>query len=948
MSGDSDYKKIFSNQLGEHLVDFVYDKGNPWIVKVDFEAFPDTWVVYHQICRPDKRRSTTEYRIILNANGQGAKEYRYFDTTAGFALLIGYVEEYDVFVLWDPYKSPKFAHNRSFQVELSSITNAAFGDIFIQEKQLRKNKGTESIICCKSEDLVGAVKLRYKLYCDDIIDDNLPLHFEMQKENNNDGRRRSILTALEEHPGATLDTISQITGIDESELDYQAHVLLSCGAIHRTIPNKPRSVVKLKNNQALLTDFDFENNYFKDETGVGIKDGFFIPCMKAASSYDRITGFFASTIYCVIWDGLREFVSNHGMIRMLCSPRLSVEDCEAVNSGIDNRENQQIVDSIREEIDEMLSDEDLKLPSKILCCLVSLGILEIKLVTKLDKLGNSDRGMFHDKIGIFTDRKENYVAFCGSMNETHLGLSDFGNSETITVHLSWDKGRDGQRASDLRNRFNRIWNKQVPGISVYDLPEEIHKLLAIQGGEYTLNDLMDDFESTIIRTNSGETPYKLGNINLRPHQISAVLAWKTNGRRGILKHATGSGKTVTGLYCIEDALSRGEVPLIVVPSVDLLKQWETNVRIHLSDVETHLCGGDSKDQWKEKLFRWTYPTGSRKLVIAVINTVASRDFRKSVCSGNHLFILCDEVHRTGSEQFRTLFDIDSGPRLGLSATPERYRDSDGTAAIFSYFGDVVHSFGIKDAIDCGILTEYFYNPIEVHLVPSEIAEWNKLTNKIRNLSRISSDADPEIEKKILKVQIERAKIGKKAQNKIESAVSILSKNFEKGSKWLVYCDDKKQLDMLWNELNVLDLPLYRYYADEKLDRRNTLSAFERDGGIVLSIKCLDEGVDIPSVSHALILASSQNPREFIQRRGRVLRKAEGKVYSYIYDLILTPELNTGMHLDGTSLMSAELRRAIQFGEYAANRSTCTDRLAIIATQCGLNMDSYKDECFEGE
>lgn len=427
--------------------------------------------------------------------------------------------------------------------------------------------------------------------------------------------------------------------------------------------------------------------------------------------------------------------------------------------------------------------------------------------------------------------------------------------------------------------------------------------------------------------------------------------WENHSRRGVLKHATGSGKTFTAICAIADALKRGETVLVLVPSKELLYQWRIDLEKSIStqDINFLLCG-DGNNTWRkpQELAKWTRANSSiNKIIIAIMSTASSEEFYSNVEAGNHLFLVADEVHNLGSAKRRNVFNINAGARLGLSATPERYGDREGTEAIFTYFGGIIQpEFSLDDAIKSHVLTRYFYHPNKVYLNSYEMEEWKKISKEISKIIARSTNGGkltPEIIKAnphLSQLMINRARILKNAANKAELAIKILKENFKPGQKWIVYCDNQTQLKEIRQRAEDADLDAYEYYAEMDGDRTETLRYFERHGGVLVSIKCLDEGVDIPSTTHALILASSKNPREFIQRRGRVLRLSPGKPFAHLYDAITLPmgELSEEEHR-ADSIVLGELSRAIQFGTWAENPSCITD-LKIIALDYGIDYNEY--------
>jgi superfamily II DNA or RNA helicase len=323
-----------------------------------------------------------------------------------------------------------------------------------------------------------------------------------------------------------------------------------------------------------------------------------------------------------------------------------------------------------------------------------------------------------------------------------------------------------------------------------------------------------------------------------------------------------------------------------------------------------------------------------------------------------MFLVADEVHRLGAPQARNVFTLDSGPRLGLSATPERAGDHIGTQAILSYFeGIVPPPFTLFDAIASGTLTPYAYHVHTISLEQDEQAQWDDMTSEIRRVYAQSKSEDIDVPQEYLKrLLIRRARIVKNAHQKVGMAVTLLTDTYRPGNHWIVYCDDRRQLFAVSSGLRAAGCSdVLEYHSAMTGDARRTLDLFEERGGVVVSIRCLDEGVDIPSASHALILASSKNPREYVQRRGRLLRRAPGKSLAHIYDVVVTPTFNPN-EMPATAILEGELARAIEFGRHAINPSCITDleRLAIehgldlkVLFNSGYEDDDYNDSKNEG-
>lgn len=686
-----------------------------------------------------------------------------------------------------------------------------------------------------------------------------------------------------------------------------------------------------------------------------IADMFYLPCMRHSNYYDRISGYFGSTIYIIAWDALREFIGNGGKMRLICSPYVSDEDATALANGYSAKNNELLAESLAKEVQALFDAPFLTAPAKLLAYMISKGIIDVKIAVPTGNESPNARRLFHDKVGIFTDVEGNKVGFRGSMNETYKGLSSDGNMESIDVFPNWLDSRDTERVDDASSFFGKLWSESVPGIIVYQFPSALKEILRTKADGVKWNELLDEIHVEETKAKKWKPSNHVGSRTPRPHQVNALETWVKNNRRGIFEHATGSGKTFTAMCAIHDAFKRNEVVLVLVPSRDLLKQWDREMReTLLEDKIYYLLCGDSNNEWKKSgtLASWTSNGGStHRIILATMDTACSDDFVKNVTQGEHLFVVADEVHRLGSPHRRNALNINSGARLGLSATPRRYGDPEGTAALFEYFGGLVPPpYTLDDAIKSGVLTKYFYNPLTITLTQKEQDDWNDVTRQISQImarmkANGSTDASISSNTRLKQLLINRARIVKNASGKVPLAINLLLREYVGGQRWIIYCDNITQLKDVLNGAIDAGFDAFEYYADMEGDRDETLRYFSKNGGVLVSIKCLDEGVDIPSTTHALILASSQNPREFIQRRGRILRNSPGKLFAHLYDAITVPVVESEETPKSMSIIIGELSRAIQFGLGAENPACVTD-LKNIAVDYQIDYNSLQNTGME--
>jgi superfamily II DNA or RNA helicase len=706
----------------------------------------------------------------------------------------------------------------------------------------------------------------------------------------------------------------------------------------------------------MLKDIEYKPSYCKGEDDIA--KSFYIPSMKQAYRYDRISGYFSSAIYIIAWDAIKEFVMKQGKIRLVCSPMLSDVDQEALRKGYEAKEDTMIYNSIMSEIDSLFTSDTLTSPNKLLAYLIAEEYIDVKIAFVDINSPAQLKRLFHDKVGIFSDESQNVVGFRGSMNETYSGLANDGNIESIDVFPNWLDERDKARVQVALIQFEELWNNSATGVHVFEFPEAARSIIKTVSSGVDFEQLINDIGYSNIIAEKWYAGMGASAKRPREHQIAALEAWEANQQRGILEHATGSGKTFTAICAMRSQIEKGSSVVVLVPSIALLDQWGVEIEANISIPKLQLlkCGG-RYDGWRKPgmLHRWTqkHPKNNA-IVLSTMDTAVSTTFLNELAQGDHLMLVADEVHRLGSKNRRRILGINCGSSLGLSATPRRYGDPEGTRIIVDFFHGILNPpFTLFDAIKANVLTRYFYYPSTVYLSIHEQEEWDLLTKEISKIIARSSTSDinnvfdnPSLKMKLLA----RARIVKNASAKVKAALEIITKNYKDKQKWILYCDNQIQLNDVLQELLNLGYDAYEYRSDMPGDRKQTLLYFEKHGGILVSIRCLDEGVDIPSTTHALILASSQNPREFIQRRGRILRKAEGKYYAHLYDIIVLPNNAKFSYTeeDGAlSIVASELARAIEFGKMAENPS-CIAKLKNITVDYEIDIDKVKEGGFEVE
>ncbi|PGZ92178.1 DEAD/DEAH box helicase family protein [Bacillus sp. AFS029533] len=617
-----------------------------------------------------------------------------------------------------------------------------------------------------------------------------------------------------------------------------------------------------------------------------IHSDFYSKVIERSVRYDRAAGYFTSGCLSVIAKGLEKFLYSDGYIRIIANPHLSNEDIEAIRLGYKAKYDL-VTQSILKQIEmteESIRDDTLN----ILAWLIYENKLDIKIAF------TKNNSLYHEKFGIFYDNAGNRIAFSGSANETIGGIRD--NFEKIDVF--W-KDFDLTRIKDMESDFEKLWNNTTNGLTVIELPELI--------------------KEKIIAKKKERKPILKPEIKPRPYQQTAIDAVKNNNWSGILEMATGTGKTITSLIIANEFYKeKGRIFLtIIVPFTHLVEQWEKNCfELGFDNITT--CFGNKKS-WTSRLQTdvrdFNIGIIKKHVVITTYRSAASEEFNNLIekIRGKD-FLIADECHYFGVSSLRNNKFNGIEAKLGLSATPDRWWDDNGTNYIKDFFGETVYEYGMKEAIDNGALTEYLYKPFITDLTDDELERYEKLTRRLIHL--YSSDKPDKDE--ISDINRKRAQILSKAENKKEMLFEIFkNKKINEISHTLVYCAPG-EVELITKNLSEIGYRVHRFDSKVKLEQRmNILKSFD-DGTIqiLVAIKCLDEGVDVPSTKTAYFLASTSNPREFIQRRGRILRTYPEKNVAEIFDFIVLPTGATDQLF--TSIASKEIPRFAEFSRFAIN------------------------------
>lgn len=664
---------------------------------------------------------------------------------------------------------------------------------------------------------------------------------------------------------------------------------------------------------------------------------FYVPILSNAVMYKRAVGFFNSAALYEMAIGLRHLVEKQGKMELIVSPRLTEEDIQSINLGYKTRE-EVIERALLRDFDEPKSKTEFR-KLNLLANLIAEGVLDIKVAFKINA---NSAGIFHEKIGIVIDSEGNKVAFTGSMNETYSGLLQ--NYESIDVFCSW-RDEDYDRVNIKENAFDNLWDNLDTAMEVIPFPKVAVERLNSYKVEKT-EPLCVEIQN---EDDSQDVFFKIpDNVDLYDYQREAIESWKNNNYCGIFDMATGAGKTFTALGALS-ALSKNLnnhiAVVIVAPYQHLVEQWvEDIMQFNVKPIVAYSYPGQKwRKQFSDAVTAYNVGAIDNFCVIATNATFSLNDFQSILqkFKKNFAFVV-DEAHNFGAVKLSSLLPKKARYRLALSATIERFRDEEGTNKLRKYFGKTCISFSLKEAIQKGFLTSYYYHPVVVYLNADEYEQYQEITKTIiRNggASQENIDKNPYIEMLLIK----RARIISGCKEKVPKLVEVM-KPYRTDNYILVYCgatkydndssdlkddDEVRQIEEVNKRLYYeLGMKVHKFTSEENKEERDEIKRMFASGTelqVITAIKCLDEGVNIPSIKKAFILASSTNPKEYIQRRGRVLRRAKGKEYAEIFDFITLPrpleevqfcseeELSCDL-----SLVRKEFLRMIDFAETARN------------------------------
>ena len=726
--------------------------------------------------------------------------------------------------------------------------------------------------------------------------------------------------------------------------------------------------------------------------------GFFSDGLLEASRFDLMLGFFSSTAINVLADGFAAFIANGGRMRMIINDILSIEDWNAFQVAEDSSTLIPYFDlSDIQQLKNVLSKRG-KHFFECLSWMIRNNRIEIKIVVP-----QSGVGIAHTKCGLFSDgtnsvafegscnfsraallqNNESLSVFCswdGELDNYRVSCiaDDFektfsGNDQSVK-YLKVD-----EVSTQIADTFERKELSQLIAdekkIIEDGLSETVAKALG-RAKKRVLKalEIRSSKEDTLLSGSMG-TPHFPYPTGPREYQKEAFENWKNNGQKGLFAMATGTGKTLTALNCLIEIYKRKEYykAIILVPTLVLVEQWEKDCRKCGMNRIIRVCS--SNTQWKSEVAELqnieryvnplvsyiiiaTYASYGRPAVFAELNA-----FDK----GKLLFI-ADEAHNMGGGRIANLLQgIHYARRIGLSATPSRQYDDWGNQKLFDFFGaskEFTFNFPMDKAIDEGFLCRYKYYPHVVSLTEDEMEEYVKVSLQLVKMFNFESGGFDKMSEPLKLLLLKRKRIIHKARNKEEMLREIVQHCFsERGNlKYTLiyvpegecpddYFDENESLpeEVETNRLidryttivrDVSSTTTVRKFVSGTTEREAMLKEFaEGKLDVLTSMKCLDEGVDVPRSELAIFCASTGNPRQFIQRRGRILRTHPDKRMAEIHDLVVVPtidatEANYAME---RSMIKSEMMRVRDFASLSENADATIRELSDVLNYYNIEL-----------
>lgn len=364
----------------------------------------------------------------------------------------------------------------------------------------------------------------------------------------------------------------------------------------------------------------------------------------------------------------------------------------------------------------------------------------------------------------------------------------------------------------------------------------------------------------------------------REWQTAALKRWRER-QAGIVQVVTGGGKTVFAQLCLLDFFSSGadSQALIIVPTISLLDQWCLALQdeLNVPPEQIGLLSGQER------------PKGDEPIIIAVINT--ARNYSATFAQDRRVFLIVDECHRAGSPANAKATEGQFAATLGLSATPEREYDEGFNTLIAPRLGPIIYEYTYSDASAEGVISPFSLINVHIEMLPDEHDKYTRLSRSIARAIRAGGKAEDGGDDRLKRLLQQRAAVSANATMRIPVAIRLIEDH--RGERAVIF---HERIDAANTILKLLQQRGHRatiYHAAIGPDaRRDNLRLFRKGlFDVLVCCRALDEGINVPEASIAVIASSTASHRQRIQRLGRILRKAKGKDTASVYTLFATEE-----------------------------------------------------------
>ena len=665
-----------------------------------------------------------------------------------------------------------------------------------------------------------------------------------------------------------------------------------------------------------LKDLEIKRSYIScgDEN---IATSFLVPALKQSILYQRSVGFFSSSVLEPILDGVVTLARNNGKIQLIASPHLNEEDIQAISLGYAKKEEIARNAFDRDFLTEIEELDEVRL--QVLVDLIAQDTLDIRIAV------TDTAGIYHDKLGILKDFEGNVVIFYGSANSSLSGYQT--NYEKIRIVKSWVVS-DIESIEDEQSEFNHLWDGTNPFVKVYSYKESAKANLL----------------TVLERKKSNSNSPNAAPVQLRDYQEEAIHAWVDNHYHGFYVMATGTGKTWTAIFSAKKLLETHSAMIVIcAPYKHLVRQWAEDVVKTFPKAKLILVSSENP-QWEQQInqeiIRKKYNPDNQIIIISTIASFKMGRFMATLHkSKEDKLLIVDEAHRFTDhpEELKDEFKY----MLGLSATPCSGTSAQKGTELMNFFGGQVFNLPIEVALERGFLVPYNYYPIYVHATEDEEKQFKYYTQKILSCFKNNQCINPDLLVKSLRNRLRIISMAEGKQAHIDEIINRITER----DHFVVYCGDGRLFDNNTGEelrhiqsikrvLTAHGFKSSQFTASENMAvRMELVDAFNKgEISAMAAIRCLDEGINIPSIKSALILSSNDDYREFVQRRGRILRKYHNKNYANIYDVIVLPNHD----LQGWAKI--EFRRFHEYARLAQNWSDIEPELQSQLTEYDLSIE----------